>query len=170
MKDKEAKNLRAVTITIPDHSSAAAAILALHAGKHVYVHKPLARTVHEVRALMAEAAKRPKQSTQMGNQGHAAEGVRQIREWLDAGLLGDVREVHLWTNRPIWPQAIHRPTQAFPGPPARGWQTGRGPSAGRRTNRTTAAVNCGGGGGGCVLRRGARGRVVDASGQLHARA
>ena len=141
MMDKEAKNIDAVTITTPDHSHAAAAMLALHAGKHVYVQKPLARTVHEVRALMAEAAKRPKQSTQMGNQGHAAEGVRQIREWFDAGILGDVREVHLWTNRPIWPQAIDRPQQAFNVPPALDWNLWLGPSPERPYNPAYAPFN-----------------------------
>ena len=141
MMDKEAKNIDAVTITTPDHSHAAAAMLALHAGKHVYVQKPLARTVHEVRTLMAEAAKRPKQSTQMGNQGHAAEGVRQIREWFDAGILGDVREVHLWTNRPIWPQAIDRPQQAFNVPPALDWNLWLGPSPERPYNPAYAPFN-----------------------------
>ncbi len=141
MIDKESKNIDAVTITVPDHSHAAAAMLALHAGKHVYVQKPLARTVHEVRALMAEAAKRPKQSTQMGNQGHAAEGVRQIREWFDAGILGDVREVHLWTNRPIWPQAIDRPQQAFNVPPALDWNLWLGPSPERPYNPAYAPFN-----------------------------
>ena len=141
MIDKEAKNIDAVTIAVPDHSHAAAAMLALHAGKHVYVQKPLARTVHEVRALMTEAAKRPKQSTQMGNQGHAAEGVRQIREWFDAGILGDVREVHLWTNRPIWPQAIDRPQQAFNVPPALDWNLWLGPSPERPYNPAYAPFN-----------------------------
>jgi predicted dehydrogenase len=141
MIEKEAKNIDAITITIPDHSHAAAAMLALRAGKHVYCQKPLARTVHEVRTLMAEAARRPKQSTIMGNQGHAAEGVRQIREWFDAGILGDVREVHLWTNRPIWPQAIERPQQAYNVPPELDWNLWLGPSPERPYNPAYAPFN-----------------------------
>jgi predicted dehydrogenase len=110
MLDREAKNIDAVTVSTPDHNHAAAAMLTLKAGKHVYCQKPLARTMGEVRALMQEAARRPKQCTQMGNQGHTFEGCRQIREWTEAGVIGPVREVHYWTNRPIWPQGIDRPT------------------------------------------------------------
>ena len=72
-------------------------MMALKMGKHVYCQKPLARTIGEVRALQSEATKRPKQVTQMGNQGHAAEGIRQIREWVEAGLIGPVRRVEYWT-------------------------------------------------------------------------
>jgi hypothetical protein len=99
-----------VTVSTPDHSHGAAAMMALKMGKHVYCQKPLARTIGEVRALKARRRKRPKQVTQMGNQGHAAEGIRQIREWVEAGLIGTVQRVEYWTNRPIWPQAINRPT------------------------------------------------------------
>src|SRR5207245_170243 len=89
-----------VVIATPDHTHAAAAIMAMKAGKHVYCEKPLARTIDEVRA-MDETAKKSKVVTQMGNQGHANEGTRQIREWVEAGAIGTVREVHCWTNRPI---------------------------------------------------------------------
>ncbi|MFN8583534.1 MAG: Gfo/Idh/MocA family oxidoreductase [Gemmatimonadaceae bacterium] len=118
--DKE-KTIDAVTVTTPDHVHAAAAMMALKAGKHVYCQKPLARTVGEVRALKAEAARRPKQATQMGNQGHAGEGVRQLREWVEAGVIGTVQRVELWTNRPIWPQGINRPTEAHNVPPTLDW-------------------------------------------------
>jgi len=83
MLDKEAKNIDAVTVTIPDHSHAMATMLALKAGKHVYTQKPLTRTIWEARTVAQEAARRPKQATQMGNQGHANEGTRQIR-WKQA--------------------------------------------------------------------------------------
>ncbi|MFN8573529.1 MAG: Gfo/Idh/MocA family oxidoreductase [Gemmatimonadaceae bacterium] len=128
--DKE-KSIDAVTVTTPDHVHAAAAMMALKAGKHVYCQKPLARTVGEVRALKAEAARRPKQATQMGNQGHAGEGVRLLREWVEAGAIGTVQRVELWTNRPIWPQGINRPTEAHNVPPTLDWNLWLGPAAER---------------------------------------
>ena len=84
-------------------------------GKHVYVQKPLTRTVSEARAL-TEAARRYKVVTQMGNQGHSGEGVRLIEEWIADGAIGKVHEVHCWTNRPIWPQGMPRPTDTPPVP------------------------------------------------------
>jgi predicted dehydrogenase len=131
MLDKEAKNIDAVTVTIPDHSHAAASLLAIRAGKHVYCQKPLARTLGEVRTMAAEAARRPKQMTIMGNQGHSMEGTRQIREWIEAGAIGTVREVHFFTNRPIWPQALDRPLAAYNVPPWMDWNLWIGPSPDR---------------------------------------
>jgi len=130
MLEKE-RGIDAVTVTTPDHVHAAAAMMALRAGKHVYCQKPLARTVGEVRALKAEAARRPKQATQMGNQGHAAEGVRQLREWIEAGAIGTVQRVECWTNRPIWPQGINRPTEMHNVPPTLAWNLWLGPAAER---------------------------------------
>jgi predicted dehydrogenase len=77
---------------------------------------------------MEEARRRPRQVTQMGNQGHAGEGIRLLREWVEAGLIGTVREVQLWTNRPIWPQAIDRPTEAHNVPPHLDWNLWLGPA------------------------------------------
>lgn len=127
---KEASNIDAVTVSTPDHSHAVASIMALKAGKHVYCQKPLARTLGEVRAMIA-AAKAAKGTTQMGNQGHAGEGVRLIREWVEAGLIGTVREVHFWTDRPIWPQGIDRPTEAHNAPPTLDWDLWLGPAQAR---------------------------------------
>jgi predicted dehydrogenase len=121
----------AVTISTPDHTHGVIAMAALQAGKHVYCQKPLARTLSEVRALERAAAQRPRQATQMGNQGHAGEGTRQIREWVEAGAIGPVREVHYWTNRPIWPQAIERPTEAHHVPPTMDWALWLGPAPDR---------------------------------------
>ncbi|MBY0456770.1 MAG: Gfo/Idh/MocA family oxidoreductase, partial [Gemmataceae bacterium] len=98
------KNIDAFTISTPDHTHALAAVLAMRAGKHVYVQKPLTHDVYEAHLLMKEA-KKNKVCTQMGNQGTAANGLRRAAELLRAGELGDVAEVHVWTNRPIWPQA-----------------------------------------------------------------
>ena len=131
MLDKEGRNFDAVTVSTPDHTHAAAAMLALDAGKHVYCQKPLARTVGEVRALAAAAAKRPKQATQMGNQGHAGEGVRQIREMVEGGAIGTVERVEFWTNRPIWPQGILRPTEMHNVPTTLDWNLWLGPAAER---------------------------------------
>ena len=137
MLEREAKNIDAVTISTPDHSHTAAAMLALKAGKHVYCQKPLARTLGEVRALMQEAARRPKQCTQMGNQGHTLEGCRQIREWVEAGVIGPVREVHYWTNRPIWAQGVDRPTALHVPPPTLDWNLWLGPAPSAPTIRPT---------------------------------
>ncbi|MCC6930413.1 MAG: Gfo/Idh/MocA family oxidoreductase [Gemmatimonadaceae bacterium] len=128
---REGANFDVAAVSTPDHSHAPATMMALKAGKHVYTQKPLARTVGEVRALKDEAARRPKQSTQMGNQGHAGEGIRQIREMVEAGLIGTVQRVEFWTNRPIWPQAITRPTEMHYVPPTFDWDLWLGPAAER---------------------------------------
>jgi predicted dehydrogenase len=98
------KSVDAFTISTPDHTHALAAVLAMRAGKHVYVQKPLTHDVYEAHLLMKEA-KKNKVCTQMGNQGTAANGLRRAAELVRGGELGDVTEVHVWTNRPIWPQA-----------------------------------------------------------------
>ncbi len=99
-----------VTVSTPDHMHYPSVIMAMEMGKHVYVEKPMAHTVWEARQ-MAEAARKYGVVTQMGNQGHAGEGIRLVKEWIQAGVIGDVREVHAWTNRPIWPQNLQRPTE-----------------------------------------------------------
>ena len=98
----------AVTVSTPDHMHFPVALMAIEMGKHVYVQKPLTHTIAEARQLKAAAAKAGV-VTQMGNQGHANEGTRLTKEWLDAGVIGTVREVHLWTDRPIWPQGVPYP-------------------------------------------------------------
>lgn len=141
MLEKEANNIDAVTVSTPDHTHAVAAMMALKMGKHVYCQKPLARTIGEVRALQAEAARRPRQSTQMGNQGHAGTGIRLIREWVEAGLIGEVERIDFWTNRPIWPQAINRPTDAHNVPPTLDWDLWLGPVAERPYHPRYAPFN-----------------------------
>ena len=96
-------------------------------GKHVYVQKPLTRTVSEARAL-TEAARKYKVVTQMGNQGHSEEGLRLMQEWLAAGAIGPVREVHCWTNRPVWPQGMPRPTDTPAVPDGLDWDLWIGPA------------------------------------------
>lgn len=134
MLDREAKHIDAVTVSTPDHNHAAATLLALRAGKHVYCQKPLARTLGEVRAVRAESARRPKQCTQMGNQGHTFDGTRLLREYVEAGVIGAVREVHYWTNRPIWPQGIDRPTALHNPPLTLDWNLWLGPAPDRPYN------------------------------------
>ena len=104
MLDKE-HDIDAVIVTIPDHMHAAAAITAMQLGKHVYVQKPLSHTVWECRQLQ-KAAQNYNVATQMGNQGYSNEGTRQCAEMIWSGEIGNVTEVHAWTNRPAWPQGI----------------------------------------------------------------
>ncbi|MGQ0647651.1 MAG: Gfo/Idh/MocA family protein [Gemmatimonadaceae bacterium] len=141
MLEREAATIDAVTISTPDHLHAAITMMALKAGKHVYCQKPLARTVGEVRALKDEAARRPKQSTQMGNQGHAMESTRVIREWVESGIIGTVQRVEFWTNRPIWPQGINRPTEMHNVPPTLDWNLWLGPAAERPYHPSYAPFN-----------------------------
>lgn len=110
----------AVVVSTPDHTHFPAAMMAMELGKHVYVQKPISHTVKEAR-LMLEAARKHKVITQMGNQGHSNEGTRLVKEWIEAGLIGDVREVHLWTNRPVWPQNIPQPEEQMAVPPTLDW-------------------------------------------------
>jgi predicted dehydrogenase len=112
--DKEGKYFDAVSIATPDHNHAAPTLAAMQLGKHVYVQKPLTHDIYEAR-MLTEAARRYKVVTQMGNQGASNDGVRQLREWYDAGLLGNVHTVYCWTDRPVWPQGIAWPaTKATP--------------------------------------------------------
>jgi predicted dehydrogenase len=112
------KNIDAVIIATPDHMHAVIASAAMSLGKHVYVQKPMCWSVHEARHLAKKAAE-TKVVTQMGNQGHSQDGARRGQEYILAGAIGDVREVHVWTNRPLafWPQGIPRPAQ-YTGDPA----------------------------------------------------
>lgn len=126
MLDKEAKNLDAVVVTTPDHSHAVATMAAMQLGLPVYCEKPLTRTISEAR-ILAEYARKNKIVTQMGNQGHANDQARLGVEWIQAGVLGDIREVHCWTNRPIWPQGIVRPA-AEPVPSTMNWDVWLGPA------------------------------------------
>lgn len=105
MYDKEHKSFDAVSVSTPDHNHAVQAMAAMQLGKHVYVQKPLAHDIYEARALTA-AAKKYKVVTQMGNQGASNNGPRQMKEWYDAGLIGDVHTIYAWTDRPVWPQGI----------------------------------------------------------------
>ncbi len=118
-----------VIVATPDHTHAHIAMDCMRAGKHVYVQKPIAHSVFEARRL-TEAAREHKVVTQMGNQGNSGEGIRLITEWVAAGLIGQVREAHAWTNRPIWPQSIDmgRPPEGEKPPEGMDWDRWIGPA------------------------------------------
>lgn len=141
MIDREGRNIDAVAVSTPDHTHAAATMLALRSGKHVYTQKPLTRTIGEARAIAQEAARRPRQATQMGNQGHANEGGRQTREIFEAGILGPVHTVEFWTNRPIWPQGIVRPTEMHTPLSTFEWNLWLGPATERPYHPAYAPFN-----------------------------
>ncbi len=109
MLDKQ-KDIDGVVVATPDHLHAVVALAAMDLGKHVYVQKPLSWSVEEARRLAKKAAA-TKVATQMGNQGHSTDDARLVNEHIWAGTIGEVREVHVWTNRPLayWPQGIPRP-------------------------------------------------------------
>jgi predicted dehydrogenase len=133
MFDEMGKNIDAVTVSTPDHTHAVASIMAIRMKKHVYCQKPLTHSVHEAR-LMRELAAKYKVCTQMGNQGTASDGLRRAVEIIRAGAIGPVREVHVWTNRPIWPQApsvTSRPKETPPVPKHVHWDLFLGPAPNR---------------------------------------
>ena len=118
--EQKNKEIDAVTVSTPDHQHAVAAMMAMKMGKHVYVQKPLCHDVYEARKL-TEAAKKYGVVTQMGNQGTAEDGLREAVEVIQSGAIGPVREVHVWTNRPVWPQGIGRPKEVSPIPTNFSW-------------------------------------------------
>jgi predicted dehydrogenase len=133
MLEKE-KTLDAVIVATPDHLHAAIASMAIQMGKHVYCQKPLTQTVAEARHLRA-LAKKHKVITQMGNQGSAEDGLRRAVECVQAGLIGQVSEVHVWSNRPIWPQGMDRPVGEDPIPDGLKWDLWLGPASYRPYKR-----------------------------------
>ncbi|MEM1297347.1 MAG: Gfo/Idh/MocA family oxidoreductase, partial [Verrucomicrobiota bacterium] len=130
MFDKEADNFDAVMIGTPDHSHYPATVLAMNHGKHVFTQKPLTHTIREARQL-AEATDKYQQPTQMGNQGHANEGNRSIAAYVQGGHLGDITEIHCFTNRPVWPQGDERPSGETPIPDGLDWDLWLGPAPDR---------------------------------------
>jgi predicted dehydrogenase len=126
MLEKE-KGIDAITVTVPDHNHAVIAMAAIKLGKHVYVQKPLTHTIKEAR-MLTQAAKQANVITQMGNQGHSKEGARLICEWIWDGAIGNVFEVHTWTNRPIWPQGIDAPKEIPSVPSTLEWDVWLGPA------------------------------------------
>ncbi|MCR9244138.1 MAG: Gfo/Idh/MocA family oxidoreductase [bacterium] len=118
MLDRE--KLDAVTVSTPDHSHAGPALAAMALGYHVFVQKPLTHTVAEAR-LLRDAARKSGVITSMGNQGTCLEGFRTAAECVRSGVIGEIKEVHVWTNRPVWPQGIGRPKHIDPIPKTFRW-------------------------------------------------
>ncbi len=127
MLEEMGDSIDAVTVSSPDHTHAPAALMAMRMGKHCFCQKPLTHTIYEAR-LMAEVARDKGVATQMGNQGTASNSLRKAAAIVKSGVLGTVREVHVWTNRPIWPQGGDRPKPAQC-PPHVKWDLWLGPAA-----------------------------------------
>jgi len=127
MMDEMEDSIDAVLISTPDHTHYVTAADAMRRGKHVYLQKPLTHSVYESRKL-TELADETGVVTQMGNQGNSAEGIRNICEWIWNGEIGEVEEVHAWTNRPIWPQGLERPSETPSLPPTLDWDLFIGPA------------------------------------------
>ncbi|MCX7047722.1 MAG: Gfo/Idh/MocA family oxidoreductase [Candidatus Sumerlaeota bacterium] len=135
------KDIDAVVIATPDHLHCVISMWAMKLGKHVYCEKPMAHTVAEARLMAKAAAAMPKVATQMGNQGNAGEGVRLIQEWIEDGAIGAVRNVHAWTNKPVWPQGIERPKETPPVPDGLDWDLWLGPAPQRPYNPRVSSIH-----------------------------
>jgi predicted dehydrogenase len=127
MLEKEKNNIDACSVSTPDNTHAVAALAAMQLGKHVYVQKPLTHDIYEAR-LLTESARKYKLVAQMGNQGASGDGVRQMREWYNAGIIGDAHTIIVWTNRPVWPQGFGKPKTTAPVPPELNWDLWLGPA------------------------------------------
>jgi predicted dehydrogenase len=127
MLDEMRDSIDAVVVGTPDHTHAIVSINAMKADMHVYCEKPLTHSVWESRE-MAKVARENRLATQMGNSGNSGEGIRQICEWVWDGAIGEVREVHTWTNRPIWPQGLDRPKEGETLPDTLNWDLFIGPA------------------------------------------
>lgn len=125
MFEKEHKNFDAVVVAIPDHNHAIVGLNAMKLNKHLYLEKPLTHDIYEAR-ILTEAAKKYRVVTQMGNQLSSADGVRKLKEWFDADIIGDIRKVYNWTNRPVWPSGIPWPTEHPKVPKELNWDLWQG--------------------------------------------
>ena len=138
----EMKEIDAVVVATPDHTHAVASMEAIKRGKHVYTEKPLTKTIYEARKL-TEAAREHNVATQMGNQGQAGDWPRRLREMISDGVIGDITEVHVWTDRPnrglsdtYWPQGVTRPDETPPVPESLDWGLFTGPAPVRPYHRS----------------------------------
>ena len=127
MLDQVGKSIDAVTISTPDHNHGVAAIRAMKMGKHTFCQKPLVQTVWEAREVR-RLARENKLATQMGNQGSAYDGLRRAVEVIQAGIIGTPTELHVWSNRPIWPQGLDRPAGSDVVPASLNWDGFLGPA------------------------------------------
>ena len=126
----DAQQFDGVVVATPDHSHTLISVMAMKRGIHVYCQKPLTRTIAEAR-LMAEVASKQKVVTQMGTASASAEATRRTIELIRSGTLGEITEVHSWTNRPLWPQGFDRPAGEDPIPSTMNWDLWLGPAQAR---------------------------------------
>ncbi len=127
MFDEMGQSIDAVMVATPDHTHAGVTAHAITLGKHCYTQKPLTHSVYESR-LLTKLAGKYKVATQMGNQGNSFDWCRRVAEWIAAGAIGDVYEVHCWTDRPIWPQGLAEPKGGVPIPSTLDWDLWIGPA------------------------------------------
>jgi len=127
MLDELGEKIDAVTVSTPDHSHAPASVQAMRMGKHCFTQKPLTWSIEEARLMRTLAAEK-KLVTQMGNQGTAQSGFRSGVELIRSGAIGPIKEIHVWTNRPIWPQGISRSDKSVPVPSHVHWDEFVGPA------------------------------------------
>jgi hypothetical protein len=127
MFDELGDSIDGVMVATADHTHAIIASHAMAMGKHVYCQKPLTHSIYESR-LLTKLAAAYKVATQMGNQGNSGDGVNQVCEWIWNGEIGEIREVHAWTNRPIWPQGLQRPAEQMKKPDTLNWDLFIGPA------------------------------------------
>lgn len=133
MFDEMEKSIDAVTVSTPDHTHAVASVAAMSRGKHCFTQKPLTKSIYEAR-LLAHLASKNKLATQMGNQGTAEKSLRTAAAVIKSGALGTVKEVHVWTNRPVWPQGTDRPSEVQEVPAHIHWDLFIGPAEKRPYN------------------------------------
>lgn len=127
MFDTMGNSIDAIMVATPDHTHAGVTAHAITLGKHCYTQKPLTHSVYESR-LLTNLAKEYKAATQMGNQGNSFDWCRDITEWIHSGVIGDVYEVHCWTDRPIWPQGLMKPNGTPAVPKDLDWNLFLGPA------------------------------------------
>ncbi len=140
MLETEDRNIDAVIVSTPDHMHAVQAMMAMEMGKHVYVEKPLTHDIYEAR-MLTEAANKYRVVTQMGNQGSSGDDTRRVETWIRKGLIGDVHTVHVWTNRPVWPQGIPTPTEKHAVPAELDWEGWLGTAPWRDYNDSYVPAN-----------------------------
>ena len=118
--EKQSKNFDAVSVATPDHNHAIIGLSAMQLRKHLYLQKPLTHDIYEAR-ILTEASEKYGVVTQMGDQGASCDGMRTLREWIEADILGEIKQVYCWTDRPVWPQGIPWPAARPAVPPELKW-------------------------------------------------
>ncbi|NLN78010.1 MAG: Gfo/Idh/MocA family oxidoreductase [Armatimonadetes bacterium] len=127
MFDRMHKQIDAVVVSTPDHTHAIPSVVAMQLGMHVYCEKPLTHSIYEAK-VMRDAARKYKVATQMGNQGSALDGLRETVEVIQSGVIGQIKEIHVWSNRPVWPQGVTRFTETPEVPKDLHWDLFIGPA------------------------------------------